>query len=193
MNGEVYAMKKRYDAILLLGLKLNEDGSAKPELTLRIQKAAQCYHRGLAPLIIPCGGQTPGTPVTEASVMEAALLRLNVPSGAILKEDRSQITVENMLNARAVLNKADPRVLIVTSHYHTLRARLTCRRSAHMRADSCRAHIPSHMCKKALRLEPLHLIDYLLGYQDSGKVRPRWYLTVMYALGIPKPQKKPDR
>ncbi len=33
-------MHRRYDAILLLGLKLNEDGSSRHELTLRIERAA---------------------------------------------------------------------------------------------------------------------------------------------------------
>ena len=72
-------MRRRYDAILLLGLKLNEDGSSRHELTLRIERAAQCYHQGLSPVIIPCGGQTPGTPVSEAAVMRDALLALGVP------------------------------------------------------------------------------------------------------------------
>lgn len=50
-------MHRRYDAILLLGLKLNEDGSSRHELTLRIERAAQCYHQGLSPVIIPAVGK----------------------------------------------------------------------------------------------------------------------------------------
>lgn len=76
-------MRHIYDAILLLGLKLEPDGSPRQELLLRIQKAAECYFKGLAPLIIPCGGQTPGTPVSEAAVMRRELLQLNVPETAI--------------------------------------------------------------------------------------------------------------
>ena len=185
-------MKKSYDAILLLGLKLNADGSPKQELCLRVQKAAQCYHQGLSPLIIPCGGQTPGTPVTEAAVMQDMLLSLNVPPSAIRKEDTSQITVENMRNAKQVLSREKPHVLIVTSHYHALRARIICRRSSGMRARTCSAHIPYHLAPDSIRLEPLRLIDYLLGFQDSDKKRPKWYLKIMYGLGIPDPTKKPD-
>jgi len=184
-------MKKSYDAILLLGLKLNADGSPKEELLLRIGKAAQCYHKGLSPLIIPCGGQTPGTPVTEAHVMQQRLLQLGVPESAIRKEDKSQITVENMLRAREVLQKDNPHVLIVTSHYHALRARVICRRSAHMRASTRSAYIPYKLAPSSIRLEPLRLIDYLLGFQDSNKKRPKWYLKLMYGLGIPDPTKKP--
>ena len=115
-------MKSKYDAILLLGLKLNADGTPKHELTLRIETAADCWKKRLAPLIIPCGGQTPDTPVSEAAVMRDALVALGVPESAIHMEDRSLITVENLLNAREMLGKKHPRVLIVTSDYHLPRA-----------------------------------------------------------------------
>lgn len=38
-------MKSKYDAILLLGLKLNADGTPKHELTLRIETAADCWKK----------------------------------------------------------------------------------------------------------------------------------------------------
>ena len=173
---------RRYDAILLLGLKLNADGTPRHELSLRVQQAAACYHRGLAPLVIHCGGQTPGTPVSEADVMRQALLALGVPGAAIQSEDRSQITVENFLNARALIGKDKPRVLIVTSDYRMLRARLICRFSAHMRCGGCKARIPRSETRVARRKEPLHTIDYLLGYQSGRRPRPQGYLRVMHAL-----------
>jgi len=171
-----------YDAILLLGLKLHPDGSPTHELELRIEKAAQCYHKGLSELIIPCGGQTPGTPVTEAEVMQQSLLALGVPSSAICKEDASQYTVENIRNARKLLPQKKPRVLVVTSDYHTLRACMICRGTAGMRAKGCKARIPWHEKRVAAILEPLHTIDYMLGYQCTGKKRPKFYLKVMYFL-----------
>ncbi|MBQ7455890.1 MAG: YdcF family protein [Clostridia bacterium] len=173
---------RRYDAILLLGLKLNDDGSPRHELSLRIETAAKCYHRGLAPLIIPCGGRTPDTPCSEAEVMREALISLGVPEKAIRCEDKSQITVENFFNARALLSVADPRVLIVTSDYHMLRSRLICRFSAHMRCGGCKARIPHSEVRAARRKEPLHLIDYLLGYQTGRRPRPEAYKRFMYRL-----------
>ena len=173
---------RRYDAILLLGLRLNSDGSPQEELTLRIRQAAACYHRGLAPLVIPCGGQRPDTPVTEAAVMREALLALGVPDSAIRCEGRSQITVENLLNARAMLNKPRPRVLIVTSDYHMLRAKLICHFSAHMRCGSSKARIPRAETRQARRNEPLHTVDYVLGFQSGRRQRPQWYLRLMRRL-----------
>ena len=170
------------DAILLLGLKLNPDGSPRHELTLRIETAASCWREGLAPLIIACGGQTPDTPLSEAQVMRDALKRLGVPESAIHLEDRSQITVENMLNARKMLQKKRPRVVIVTSDYHMLRAKLICRFSAHMRPVGRKARIPRKEVRTQRILEPLHTVDYLLGYQTGKFQRPQWYLKLMYAL-----------
>ena len=37
-------------------------------------------------------------------------------------------------------------------------------------------------------MEPLHLIDYLLGFQDGIRKRPKLYLEIMYALGIERPR-----
>lgn len=175
-------MKRKYDAILLLGLKLTPDGRPVQELTLRIEKAAECYHKGLSDLIIPCGGQTPGTPVSEAAVMKDALRRLNVPESAILCENQSQYTVENIRNARKLLPGDKPRVLVVTSDYHTLRACMICRREAQMRAKGCKARIPWRIKRVAAILEPLHTIDFILGYQCTGKKRPALYLKIMYFL-----------
>jgi len=172
----------RYDAILLLGLKLEPDGTPRRELLLRIEKAAECWHRGLAPIIIPCGGQTPGTPCSEAEVMRRELLALGVAESAIRMEAQSQITVENFLNARALLQKARPRVLIVTSDYHLLRAKLICRFSARMRCGGCKAVIPRAESRAARKMEPLHLLDYLLGFQSGRRKRPQWYTRFMYAL-----------
>ena len=176
-------MHRRYDAILLLGLKLNEDGSSRHELTLRIERAAQCYHQGLSPVIIPCGGQTPGTPVSEAAVMRDALLALGVTDTAIRCEAQSRITVENFRNARRMLGDIRrPRVLIVTSDYHMLRSKLICRFSGHMRCAGCAVRIPADEKREAVRLEPLHTIDYVLGYQSGRFKRPKLYSRIMHRL-----------
>lgn len=173
---------RRYDAILLLGLKLNPDGRPRHELELRIEKAAECWRQGLAPFVIPCGGQTPGTPCSEAEVMRDRLIALGIPEDVIRMEAQSQITIENFVNARALLNSSRPRVLIVTSDYHMLRARLICRFSAHMRSAGCKARIPRSEIRTERKMEPLHLIDYVLGYQSGRRMRPQWYTRLMYAL-----------
>ncbi|MBO4836822.1 MAG: YdcF family protein [Clostridia bacterium] len=173
---------RTYDAILLLGLKLKEDGSPRPELMIRIRKAAECWKKEKAPLIITCGGRTPGTPVSEAQVMKRELEKLGIPAAAIRMEDRSQITVENFINARKILAPARPCVLIVTSDYHMLRSRMICRFSAGMRCRGSKARIPRSQVRTQRLKEPLHLIDYMLGFQTGRFRRPGWYLKLMHAL-----------
>lgn len=175
-------MKRRYDAILLLGLKLNADGTPRHELTLRVQTAAKCFQEGLSDIIIPCGGQTPGTPASEAQVMRDALVLLGVPESAIRMEAQSQLTVENFINARKLLPDKRPHVLIVTSDYHMARAKMICRISAHMRASGRKARIPRSEVRARRMEEPLHLIDYMLGYQSGRFQRPKWYTDLMYSL-----------
>ena len=175
-------MKRPCDAILLLGLKLNADGTPRHELTLRAETAARCWLAGRAPLLIPCGGQTPDTPVSEAAVMRRMLLDLDVPDDAIRMEAQSQQTVENFLNARRLLPGKRPHVLIVTSDYHMARAKMICRFSAHMRPAGRKARIPRATVRTQRLEEPLHLIDYMLGYQSGRFKRPKWYTRLMYGL-----------
>ena len=77
---------KTYDAILVLGLKLKADGKPEQALLDRVVLAAKLYQKGLAEWIIPCGGQTENTPVTEAKVMTDTLVNLGIPQEHIHQE-----------------------------------------------------------------------------------------------------------
>ena len=77
-------MKRTYDAILLLGLRLNPDGSAQEEMLLRSKKAAELWKAGVAPVIVACGGPTGGSGRTEAEVLKEELVSLGVAESAVL-------------------------------------------------------------------------------------------------------------
>lgn len=85
-------MNRTYDAILLLGLRLEPDGSPLPELCARVNRAKQVWMDGTAPVIICCGGPTGGSGKTEADVMAELLLADGVADAAIIREDRSMVT-----------------------------------------------------------------------------------------------------
>ena len=76
------------------------------------RKAAELYHRGFAPLILPSGrfskvdATTCGDFETEWAAMRHKLISLSVPKEAILKEDRATFTYENALFSKAVLDAA---------------------------------------------------------------------------------------
>ena len=67
---------KTFDAILLLGVALDENSQPKPELISRVDEAAKAFHEGVlgdSGLLIPCGGVLPGRVRSEAEVMAALL------------------------------------------------------------------------------------------------------------------------
>lgn len=165
---------KKYDAIVLLGLKLAPDGAPDEELVARTERAAACYAQGLAPVVIACGGDT-GAGVSEASVMKRLLMSRGVPEEAVVCEDRSQITYENMKNAFAVLGKDRRRVLLVTSDYHMPRARLTARREGGVWPDGQAVKTrPGPQKRQKVRIECFATVDYLLGWGRRDAQRPAW-------------------
>lgn len=176
---------KTYDAILLLGLRLHGDGTAVPELLLRVKKAAECYQKGLAPCIMACGGLTEGITRRECDVMAEHLLSLGIPDHAILREGQSTITRENILNAISLLGgAAGRRVLVVTSDYHVFRAKHIYA-SLGLRADGCAAHLPLNRYTINLYiLEIFYLAAMALKWDISGY--PDWAKRAVARLHVPR-------
>ena len=122
-------MKDRYDAVLVLGLELNSDDSATPELEARLQTAAEVWRRMGADCgkIVLCGGVQPEHHTAEADVMAKWLRQAGVPENRIILERQSQDTIGNCRCAARLLGGAEgKRVLVVTSDYHLPRAVMTC-------------------------------------------------------------------
>ena len=163
---------KRAQAILVLGVELDEQDAATRELIKRTELAVKLWYAmdGKVPVMV-CGGRTPGHRVTEAAVMRTLLQGQGVPPEAILTEDTSQNTAENFRNAAVLLGR-DTRVLAVTTDYHVPRAwcslhRYGLRGSVH--GASGRGE-PKRF-KKAVT-EFFYMVDLLLGFQDDGRRRP---------------------
>lgn len=168
------AMKK-YDAILLLGYGLDENDQATQELRLRVKAAAKAYREGYSEIIIACGGTTEGHHISEAEVMQALLLEQGVPESAILLENQSQITIENMHFAAKMMGGAKgKRVLVITSDYHVRRSVLTAMRAG-FRAKGYAAVLEHDEAWRQKKNQELaYTVDMLLGWQDEGKSRPQW-------------------
>ena len=177
--------KRTYDAILLLGLRLHGDGTATPELLLRVERAAVCYRRGLAPVVIACGGLTEGIPIREADVMAERLIALGVPARAVVREGQSTITRENIQNAISLLGGAKgKRVLVVSSDYHMVRAKIICK-TLGLRADGSGARLPLNRYTPNLYLlEFFYLISMLLKWDVNGY--PAWAKRAVEKLHVPR-------
>lgn len=111
------------DCIIVLGAKVKPDGEPSTALLKRLEKALECYEEGLAPYIIVCGAQGGDEPCTEAEGMHKWLVAHGVPDSAVIMEDRSTSTEENLANAKAIMEEKGFKTCIVTTNaYHLTRA-----------------------------------------------------------------------
>lgn len=115
------------DAILVLGRQLRGDWLT-PVFEARLAHAEALWWEGLAPRIFVAGGVT-GTAVrSEAEAGRDWLVARGIPEAAILMEDRSQHTLENLFNVRVQMRTAGWRTLLLVSDpLHLARAGATAR------------------------------------------------------------------
>lgn len=111
-----------YDAIIVLGAQVKPDGEPSLQLQWRIDAAVEAWKEHNC-IIVTCGAQGGNEPAPEAHVMRDELIRQGVPEEAILVEDQSFNTRQNINHAVSLLEGREVRrVLIVTSDYHLPRA-----------------------------------------------------------------------
>ena len=113
---------ENYDAIVVLGAQVKADGSLSLQLKWRLDAAYEAWQKENS-LIVVCGAQGENEPMTEAQAMHDYLVGLGVPEDAIIMEDTSVNTRQNIRNAAALLKGRNAqKVLMVTSDYHLPRA-----------------------------------------------------------------------
>lgn len=116
-------LARRSDCLIVLGAKVHPDGRLSHTLQFRCAAAAEAYRNGIASAVIVCGGQGEDEPVKEAEAMRAELMRLGVPEDAVLMEDASRNTRQNLLGAKALMEARRWKTCaVVTSDYHVQRA-----------------------------------------------------------------------
>jgi uncharacterized SAM-binding protein YcdF (DUF218 family) len=129
-----------YRAILLLGGTVDPIASRPGQVEVndsfeRITAAAQLYRAGLAPFVIASGGSGSITfpDQREAPYMAELLNDLGVPPQALIIEDTSRNTYENILYSKAILSERSmlselKPVLLVSSAWHLPRALAICKK-----------------------------------------------------------------
>ena len=94
-----------------------------PVFAARIDHAAALYKAGRVKRLVLTGGRSPEDAISEAAAGKAYAQGQGVPASAILIEDRSRTTRQNIDNARKVLGGAAGQpVLIVSDPLHMRRA-----------------------------------------------------------------------
>jgi uncharacterized SAM-binding protein YcdF (DUF218 family) len=115
------------DAILVLGRQLQDD-QLTAVFEARLGQAEALWRQGLAPRIFVAGGTTGTAQRSEAEAGRDWLLARGIPGAAILLEDRSQHTLENLFNVRQHLRTEGWRTLLMVSDpLHLARAKATAR------------------------------------------------------------------
>ena len=117
------------DCLLVLGSPTEIDGSLSDEQRWRVDEAVRLYRTGRAPRMLMSGGPT-SRGYIEARTMAAYARQLGVPPEAVLVEEASMNTRENVQNSQLLLDAHGwRRVEVISSAEHLPRAALLLRRS----------------------------------------------------------------
>ncbi|MCU0508744.1 MAG: YdcF family protein, partial [Anaerolineae bacterium] len=111
------------DAIVVLGARVNADGTPGSDLTSRTYHAVDLWMQGIAPSII-CAGGFKDEPLSAASVCKRFAVSLGVPEERVLLADGSSNTIEDAAATAAVMSQRGMRSAVLVSHpLHLFRAR----------------------------------------------------------------------
>ncbi len=114
------------DYLLILGCRVRGD-KAEETLMMRIERAAEFLKENQSTVAICCGGivhddQT----LSEAEVIRRELIALGISPDRIILEDKSRTTLENFINAKAIIESTTPiekvSLACLSSDFHLLRA-----------------------------------------------------------------------
>jgi len=112
------------DCAIVAGAAVRGD-QPSPIFQERLNHAVALYRDGYVKTLIVTGGYSANNALSDAAVARRYLLAQNVPDQAILVEDRSQVTRENLRYAKAImaLNQLN-NALIVSDPMHMKRIML---------------------------------------------------------------------
>lgn len=102
------------DCIIVLGAAVQGDGPS-PVFAERIRHGVHLYQAGYAPVLIFTGGFGSGQTHSEGAVGQAAAIRQGVPAQAVLIEQQSRTTQQNLSEAAALMRQHGLKSAIVVS------------------------------------------------------------------------------
>ena len=118
---------RRADVIIVLGSAVWPGERPSPSLFARTQHAIALYRAGYAPALILSGGLGVYPP-SEAEMMRRIAVSAGVPPDALILDDRSHSTEENLGNAKVLMDaRGWHSALLVSDPFHLLRAELMAR------------------------------------------------------------------
>lgn len=102
------------DCIIVLGAGTNGT-TPNAVFSERLHHAVTLYEAGLSDTILLTGGYSPGNEHSDAYIAGAYLQSLGIPADAILLEERSTITQENLEFAKEIMENEELSTCILVS------------------------------------------------------------------------------
>lgn len=163
--------RRVYDFIIVHGAGLMGT-ELTPLLAGRVDKALELWeHQGRAGKIIVSGGQGSDEVISEAEAMQRYLVeKKGVPAEAILMENKSTTTWENLKFSKAIMDEqthGEPyRAAVVTSDYHVFRCAEYARK-LNIPADGVGSHTrgwywPAAFTREFIAITKAHWWPYLV-------------------------------
>jgi uncharacterized SAM-binding protein YcdF (DUF218 family) len=118
--------RPQVEAIVVLGAA-QYDGRPSAIYEARLEHALDLWTDKVAPVLVFTGGKEEGDRFTEGGSGARWALARGVPEEAILTEERSRTTYQNLAGARRLLERRDPgggrhRIVVVSDPFHMFRA-----------------------------------------------------------------------
>jgi uncharacterized SAM-binding protein YcdF (DUF218 family) len=118
--------RPKVDAIVVLGAA-QYDGRPSAIYEARLEHAVDLYTGGVDPLLVFTGGKEEGDRFTEGGSGARWAKARGVPEEAVLAEERSRTTYQNLAGAKLALQRRDPgggrpRIVVVSDPFHMFRA-----------------------------------------------------------------------
>jgi uncharacterized SAM-binding protein YcdF (DUF218 family) len=117
--------RPRVDAIVVLGAA-QYDGRPSAIYQARLEHALDLWSGEVAPVLVFTGGKEEGDRFTEGGSGARWAVEHGVPAGAVLTEERSRTTYQNLAGAKRLLERRHPgrrpRIVVVSDPFHMFRA-----------------------------------------------------------------------
>ncbi len=116
--------RRKCDVAIILGASTDNSG-VSPVYAERINHGVTLYHNNDVEYLILTGGVGEGNDFSDAFRAKEYALSKGVPEAAILLEENSQITLENLENSKTIMGKHHLKTcMIVSDPLHMKRAML---------------------------------------------------------------------
>lgn len=160
------------EIVLVLGHALNENGSASDNLLGRLEIAKLKYQKNPKIKILVSGGGN-NKYFSESQVMKNWLMLNNVKENAIIIEDKSKDTVDNMFFSMEILKKYNPKsICLITCSHHMERSFLLLEQ--YIKHQNLNIDLTSTENKNVKEKKEVNNMERFVLFKDLGRILGIW-------------------